>query len=323
MDPRLNGPQFLLCLLLIPGAFATGGAARATAEEWVRTECPPVTASLCDRKTLFTWRCQKMEDSPQSADAKGADDKEEAEEEEEEDVICTDRPNFTESPFTVGRGRVQFEAGFTRVTDRSESAHHQSDSYPELLLRTGVIAEWMELRVGLNYARATNGDTDGTSTARGFNDTYVGIKIALTEQDGWLPHTAILPQATLPTGSETMTEKIVKPGVNFLYTWDLNDDIAFCGSTQGNRAQNEDAVTYIEVAQSFSLECSLTDDFAWFGEWFAFFPTSDVGVDPQHYFDTGVMYLVNNSFQLDARVGFGLNDAADDTFWGVGASCKY
>jgi hypothetical protein len=314
MERWLRIPRFLGCLVLIPVAVATGGSSRVAGEEWVRTECPPIAPSLWDRKSLFNW-CAQKEDDPKPDDGK--------EEEEEEDVICTDRPNFTESPFTVGRGRVQFEAGFTRVSDRTEEAHHKGDSYPELLLRTGLVAEWLELRVGMNYSRATDGDTEGTSTARGFNDTYIGLKIALTEQEGWLPHTAILPQATLPTGSATMSEKIVKPGVNFLYTWDLNDDIALCGSTQGNRAQNEDALTYVEVAQSFSLECSLTDDFSWFGEWFAFFPTSDLGVDPQHYVDTGVMYLVNNAFQLDARVGLGLNEAADDSFWGVGASYKY
>lgn len=321
MDRRLNHAQFLLCLALIPSAFVTGGASRASADEWVRTECPPITPSLCDRKTLFIWCCKKKDDEPQSGDGKGEEGNDE--DKQEEDVICTDRPNFTESPFTVGRGRIQFEVGFTRASDRSDAARHEADSYPELLLRAGLVAEWLELRVGLNYSRATDGDTDGTSTARGFNDTYVALKIALTEQEGWLPHTAILPQATLPTGSETMTEKIIKPGVNFLYTWDLNDDIAFCGSTQGNRAQNEDAVMYIELAQSFSLECSLTDDFALFGEWFAFIPTSDVDVDMQHYIDTGVMYLVNDVFQLDARIGIGLNEAADDSFWGIGASYKY
>ena len=37
----------------------------------------------------------------------------------EEEPLASDRPDFTEASSTVGRGRVQLEAGYTLVRDRA------------------------------------------------------------------------------------------------------------------------------------------------------------------------------------------------------------
>ena len=50
------------------------------------------------------------------------------------------------------------------------------------------------------------------------------------------------------------------------------------------------------------------------------FGLNSKGTDAAHYADTGVFYLLTDTIQLDARVGFGLNQAADSLFAGFGIS---
>ena len=47
-------------------------------------------------------------------------------------------------------------------------------------------------------------------------------------------------------------------------------------------------------------------------------PTGAASNAPEHYLDGGLTFLLTDDLQLDWRAGFGLNDASDDFFTGVG-----
>lgn len=268
-----------------------------------------------------------------------------SEEVEEEDVIETDRPDFTEASTTVGRGRTQLETGYTWSQSRFRGTTTNAHSYPEALLRVGVFAEWFELRLGQNFAAEREVEPAGTRlSASGAEDLYLGVKVALTEQERWLPEMALIVQMTVPTGAEAFSADEVLPGMNWLYGWDVvKDCISIGGSTQMNRAHGvhtipafqgfpvgtpapESNVThsYLELAQSLTVNWTLTSKLGAFTEWFAFFPHSalDPDVGPQHYFDGGFTCKVTNNFQLDIRAGVGLNEHATDYFAGSGFSVR-
>jgi Putative MetA-pathway of phenol degradation len=57
-------------------------------------------------------------------------------------------------------------------------------------------------------------EAEETTTASGAQDLYLGVKLGLTEQHGWLPATVVIPQMTVPTGSAEVTARRVLPGVN-------------------------------------------------------------------------------------------------------------
>jgi len=46
------------------------------------------------------------------------------------------------------------------------------------------------------------------------SDTYVGIKLALTEQFGYFPQVAIIPQMTIATEAHSEVDGRVLPGLN-------------------------------------------------------------------------------------------------------------
>jgi hypothetical protein len=260
------------------------------------------------RKTLLHWPCQDF--SYVSAD-------------DEEEPLATDRPDFTEASSTVGLGRTQLEFGYTYVRDDEAGVELRGDSYPELLTRVGMFAEWFEFRIAWNYAHERISAAGIVDSVDGAEDLYLGCKIALFEQDGWLPELAIVPQMTVPTGARAFTTDEVMPGVNLLYGWDITDELSFAGSTQGNRALDASGDFYEEYAQSLTVAVSLTERIGIYNEVFGFFPHGAVETGPEYYYNGGFTYLVNNNFQLDVRAGWGLNDRSDDFFTGAGGAVRF
>ena len=241
----------------------------------------------------------------------------------EEEPLISDRPDFTEASSCVGLRRVQVEMGYTYIRDNNNAVLRSAHSFPEVLLRGGMRAGWFEFRVGWNYGINLNRENVVSSIFDGGEDLYLGAKIALTEQDGWRPEMAILPQMNVPAGHKYLSSGEVEPGVNWLYGWDINEWLATGGSTQVNRARDDAQVWFAEFAQSWTFNYKLTEKLGAYTEWFAFFPAGSAVDLPQHYFNGGFTFLAHKNVQYDIRAGVGLNDAADDFFAGSGAVLRF
>ncbi len=233
--------------------------------------------------------------------------------------LVTDRPDFTEASSTVGLGVAQLEIGYTYTFDNDGTDQTINHSYAEPLLRVGILADWLELRVSQNVnTQKINGVEDSGAT-----DLYLGFKIALTPQEGWLPEMALIPQATVPTGSSDFGSDEFLPGLNWIYGWGINDFVSTAGSTQFNRALDETtADAYTEWAQSWTIAYTLSDRWGGYTEWYAFFPNSADTAQTEHYFNGGFTFLVSDDVQWDIRAGTGLNDNSDDYLIGTGLSIR-
>ena len=232
--------------------------------------------------------------------------------------LVTDRPDFTEASSTVGRKVTQLEIGYTYTKNNGDVADEKSHSYPEVLIRHGILADWLELRFAWNYSDLEMGPVQTS----GAEDLYLGLKIALTPQDQFLPEMAIIPQMTVPSGDDALSSGETLPGLNWIYGWELNDYLSTAGSTQFNRAVDGGAV-HTEWAQSWTIATSLTEKIGGYAEWFGIFPDDALTAQTEHYFNGGFTYLVNNDLQWDIRAGVGLNDNSDDYFIGTGLSMRF
>lgn len=238
--------------------------------------------------------------------------------------LVTDRPDFTEASVTVGYGVVQVESGYTFIYDSDGDERTYGHSFPETLVRIGLLAEWFEFRIDWNYAveQFEAGGLEGSIS--GAEDLGLGVKLALTPQECFLPETGIILQISVPTGSSEFSANEVLPGVNYLYSWKLNDDWSLAGSTGINGAIDDVTLdSYSQVTQSCSLGYGWTDRIASFSEWFVIVPTSADTNPTEHYFNGGFTVLLNNDLQWDIRAGVGLNAAANDFFGGTGVSYRY
>ena len=180
------------------------------------------------------------------------------------------------------------------------------------------------MRIAYNFSDVFE-STGGTDTVTsGGEDLYLGFKIALTPQDGVLPETALVLQTTLPSGDDVFSSGDANPGLNYIYSWALDDEWSLAGQTQWNRAvDGQTSRPYSEFSQSLAIGKSFSEKLGGYYEWFCLIPDGADSAPVEHYMDGGFTYLINNNLQLDIRAGFGLNEESDDYFAGTGLIFRY
>lgn len=126
----------------------------------------------------------------------------------EEDRFEPDRPHFPEATTAAGKGRVILESGYTFNSNGSAFTSH---AFPEMLWRVGMFSDWFEFRFGQSFLHQRERLAGVTTTTSGLQDLYLGAKIAVMEQHGWLPALALIPQMTVPTGARAVTAAARSP----------------------------------------------------------------------------------------------------------------
>jgi len=244
--------------------------------------------------------------------------------------LVTDRPDFTESTNAIPTGHAQLEMGYTFTYDRESKTRTRSHTAPELLLRLGVASDF-ELRLGWegyswSETRAPTNTRAGRPVRReewdqGANDVSIGVKYKFAEQEGARPHMGIIAAMTAPSGSANTSSGDVEPEVVFLWAYDVDDRFSIAGNA-GVVLPTDDGDRFVQGKASLSFAYSVTDRIGAYAEYFGFYPNAEHS-DAAHSVNGGVTYLINDNFQLDARIGAGLNEEADDFFSGIGFSVRW
>lgn len=254
---------------------------------------------------------------------------------EYEEPLATDFPDFGVASTNVPRGRVLFETVFDFYTDRARDESFSGHSLPNALLHYGI-TDWFELRIGQTYSnfRTTplGGRPDGigelvdTKREHGFNDLYLGVRFALTEQAKIFPESILLIQATVPTGAKDLTADQVLPGFIYLYSWQIGESPwSLSGLFEMDRAVDDSRQYYAQFAQTFEVKYQATKRLAVFAEGVALHPLGarNPEVVSQYYLNPGFIYFVSNNIQVHAHVFIGLNREAIDFFGGPGVAFRY
>lgn len=234
--------------------------------------------------------------------------------------ILTDRPNFTEASRTVGCGVSQVELGYTYSYTNAHATHQSSHEYPEVLLRHGILADWLELRLGQSFI--TNDTPDNATTQIG--DTYVGMKLGITPQYGVLPELSLVPSTLLPTGSGETSSHHALPGVNLVYRWSLSGTAYLSGTsklyTREEDLSNDLLTTW---AQSAVLGSHIIDSLSGYIEWYGIFQDPNES-STLYVTDAGITYLYSENIQYDIRFGTRLQGRfGEEVFAGVGVSRRF
>jgi hypothetical protein len=240
----------------------------------------------------------------------------------EEDRLDPDRPHFPEASTAVGMGRAILEAGYTFTRKDTSLVSH---SYPESLLRVGMFADWFEFRIGQNFLNDRRVVARTTADASGAQDLYLGVKVALTEQKDFMPAIALIPQMTVPTGSRAVTAGRVLPGVNVDFSWEVVKDFFGIEMLVANNQVQDDLGGFRhELATGLTAAFQVTKKLELFVEWDAFYPTGDIAsARPRNYAVGGLVYFVTPNFEVDARVGAGLNGNSNNFLAGVGFAIRH
>lgn len=230
-------------------------------------------------------------------------------------ALVTDRPDFTESAVTVPGRSLQLESGytFTRADDADEHA------LGEILLRIGVL-EGLEARLGVNSHTWVDGVGEDVS---GFEDPSVGLKWVLSEEgpSGGGLASALLLGTSVPVGDGDVGEEEWQPEVKLAASRGLTGELALAANV-GYAYPSEDGRRFDQGSASLSLGIGLSERWGAYLEGFTIFPSGPSG-DDEVVANGGLTFLVHPLFQLDARAGAGLTDAAPDFFIGVGIARRW
>lgn len=166
-------------------------------EPWAQGVSPPVASPPADapRPTLVTRaQPEKPVGEPEPA--------------EERPLFVVDRPDVSESSYTVPKGMVQAELGLRFTQERGDPALYSIDD----LFRIGFERNW-ELRVGGATPAYRDGRTHGHV---GILPFYLGLKRHFSDEKGMRPSMGWLLNVNLPSPSRRFTTGHVDADVLFV-----------------------------------------------------------------------------------------------------------
>lgn len=234
-----------------------------------------------------------------------------------EGALITDRPDATESPYTVGTGNFQIETGALFTDSGDDAFNTESTVFNTGLLRYGL-NETIELRLGWDYLNErTNNNGTELSDINGFTPLLLGAKFELVNEKGWIPQIGLLTHLRLPfSAAEEFRPE--NTGMEMIFSFDHTlsdkDGIAY---NLGARIADDRSLEYIyTIAYGYSF----TEKWGAYAELYGAFPED---TQAYHLWDAGITYLVNNNLQLDATIGTGFNGTAANQNLLISAGFSY
>lgn len=223
--------------------------------------------------------------------------------------MSPDRPDTTESPYTVEPGKFQVES---TLFGYSRDGSLTTWSLAESNLKTGV-TEDIDLHLVLRPWIKEEGG------AEGFGDVDVRLKYNLWGNDGGKTAGALMPFVTVPSQTAISTGEW-EGGLIFPVAVELTEKLGLGFQTELDRVWNEDDRNHDwDFLHSAVLGYDLTDKVGVFLEY--------VGVAGDHPYvataNAGFTFAASDDVQWDIAIGVGLNDAAEDLSLIQGISFRF
>lgn len=238
--------------------------------------------------------------------------------------LSTDRPDKTESPYTVPQGRWQLEMDAVNWT-RDEEAGIETEAFSvaPFNLKYGIGPDTDLQLLVAPYTEIEVSGPGGSVDESGFGDVVIRLKHNFVGNDGGPQAFALMPYVKLPTASDSLgANDDVEGGLIAPLALDIGGGFGLGLMGQINVLKDSTDDYAAEWVASATVGRDLTDRLGGYVElWASRF--DDAGEETQATFDTGLTYALNDDLQLDAGVNIGITDAADDVQGFVGISRRW
>ena len=218
--------------------------------------------------------------------------------------IVTDRPTQSAASSVVPKGSNILEYGFVYEKASSDLTNV---TWANILVRVGIL-EGVEFRLTQN-ALQVGPSFSSDENVSGLSATTLGTKVHLLNEKGALPQTSIIGQVTLENGEVAFRPESPFPEVRLNFSNTLSEKLSL-GYNLGMGFPEDATYTLYTVVLGYSF----APGWSTFIEPYGFFFEED----SDHRFNTGLIYLVKDNFQVDLTGGFGLSEISPDYFIGFG-----
>ena len=235
--------------------------------------------------------------------------------------LCLDRPGLGTPACTIDPGHAMVELGLGDWTLTRQGGAREDDlATGDLLVRYGLTSS-LEVQVGWTaYAHIRTRSGNGVARAGGAGDVTVAVRQNLHHPDGSGFSAAIMPYATLPTGSDGIGAGDWGAGVLVPMSYELPHGFALDLTAEADAAVDADGNgRHFAYSAIFGLDMKLTDKVGATAELEAARDEDPSGHSTQLLAGLSAAWTPSDNLQLDLGTNLGLNrDAPDlEVYFGV------
>jgi len=242
----------------------------------------------------------------------------------------TDRPDKTESPYTVDAGHFQVEmdlAAYTRDHTTADGADERTESWAlaPVNLKLGLMND-LDAQIILetyNRARVKDERSGAVTKQSGFGDVTLRLKKNFWGNDGGKTAFGVMPFLKLPTNQDGFGNNAVEGGLILPFAvelpagWDMGTMMEF------DFLQDADGSgSHVDFVNTATFGHKLIGALDGYVEFF-----SAVSTEPESHWvgtvDVGITYALTADLRLDAGVNIGVSRTADDLNPFVGVSYRF
>ena len=240
--------------------------------------------------------------------------------------LSTDRPDKTESPYTVDAGHFQVELDLLSYAYDCESdSTVESFAITPINFKVGVLPN-MDLQVLVetyNVVRTRDHATRQREEMSGFGAVTVRWKTNLWGNDGGVTAFGVMPFIKFPTNQDGLGNNAVEGGIILPLAIGLPGDFNLGAMTELDFGQNENGSDHhLEFVNSITLSHSIIGELSGYVEFFSSV-SSEGDAEWVGTFDFGFTYGLTPNVQLDAGMNIGVTRSANDLNPFVGLAVRF
>jgi hypothetical protein len=243
--------------------------------------------------------------------------------------LSTDRPDKTESPYSVAAGHVQIETDIVvHSIDKTESAGVKtkttSTTYNNLNFKLGISDNTDLQFVIPSYVKSeTKQSGSVVSESSGIGDLTLRYKINLYGNDEGPFSFGIMPYVKLSTGDDELTNNKTEGGLMLPFAIELPKGWSMGTMFQVDNKYNESSDSRrTDYIITWTLGHDIIGDLAGFFELYSQY-SDHSSQNAVATFDLGLTYAITDRIQLDGGAFFGMTEDTEDSVYFLGISALF
>ena len=244
--------------------------------------------------------------------------------------LSTDRPDKTESAYTVDAGHFQIESdlvSYSHDHDRAGGADTVVDAWSvaAVNVKAGLL-NWMDLQLVLDtYNHVTTDDRLTATKIRrsGLGDLTTRLKMNVWGNDSGKTALAVMPFVKIPTNQDELGNDASEGGIIVPLAVELPAGWSMGVMTEFDFVRNRADTGYsTDFVNTITFSHDIVGSLGGYVEFFSLV-SSESNTDWVGTLDLGLTYGLSADIQLDAGVNIGVTDSAEDINPFLGISWRF